>query len=131
MSKEITIGKTYAVRYPFVLRDVDVPPDDPEATSMSIKSWCPGVEWEHSDPYSDADARADAFGEMLMAVIDVHKPGRFPPRVFYTRQWKDPTGRVFGKAGLRIVTAEKFRRLCKGYRHEVYVDGAPYEGTAP
>lgn len=120
----IEIGKTYSVLYPFVLRDVDVAPDDPEAAvPKTIKSWCPGVEWERNDPYSDADACADALGEMLLTVIDIHKPGRFPVRVFYTRQWKDPNGHTFGKGALRIATMEKFRRLAKGYQHEVYIDG--------
>lgn len=119
----ITAGRVFAVAYPFVLEDVDVPPGDPEALELvTIKIWRPGVEWEQEDEGSAA-ACADAFGEMLLTVVDVHKPGRFPTRVFYMRQWKDPTGKVFGKGGLRIATLEKFKRLCRGYRHDIWVDG--------
>lgn len=120
MKEQIEVGKTYNVRYPFVLEDVELPPDDPEATQMAkVKSWRPGVKWEQDDEYSDAAACADAFGEMLLTVVDVHKPGRFPTRVFYTRQWKDPNGRVFGKGGLRITTLERFRRISRGYQHQI------------
>ena len=123
MKQQIETGKTYSVRYPFVLEDVELPPDDPEATQPAIvKSWRPGVEWERDDDGS-AEAVAEAMGEMLLTVIDVHKPGRFPTRVFYTRQWKDPTGRVFGKAGLRITTIDAFRRRMSCYMHEFWLDG--------
>lgn len=117
------IGKTYTVTFPFVLEDVEILPDDPEATELvKVKSWRPGIEWEQHDS-GDSDACADALGEMLLTVVDVHRPGRFPTRVFYTRQWKDPMGRVFGKGGLRITTLEAFRRRVAGYKHEVYVGG--------
>ena len=123
MKPKIEVGKTYSVRYPFVLEDVELPPDDPDATQMSnVKSWRPGVEWDQVDEYC-AYACADAFGEMLLTVIDVHKPGRFPTRVFYTRKWKDPNGKVFGKCGLRITTVDRFRRISSCYKHEIWVDG--------
>ena len=123
MKIEVETGKTYSVRYPFVLEDVELPPDDQEATQMAmVKSWRPGVDWEQADEYR-ADAVAEGMGEMLLTVIDIHKPGRFPTRVFYTRQWKDPSGRVFGKGGLRITTVDAFRRLMSGYRHEFWLDG--------
>ena len=129
---DITIGETYATPYPFVRREVELPPDSPDATGMATTmSWVPGVEREHYHHESDADAYADGLGEMLMTVIDVHKPGRFPARVFYTRQWKDPSGHVFGKAGLRIVTAEKFRRLRKGYQHEFDLRASQHQEPHP
>jgi hypothetical protein len=115
----IEIGKTYEVAYPFVLEEVDLPPDDPEGGMRSVKSWRPGVGFIHSDPNCDADSYADAFGQMLLTVVDVHKPGKYPARVFYTRKWRDPKGREFGKAGLRITTTPAFKRLLAGYRHEI------------
>ncbi|MFZ5621139.1 MAG: hypothetical protein ACOY5W_08980 [Pseudomonadota bacterium] len=120
MEQQITVGETYSVRYPFVREKVELFGEDGPYETMS---WRPGAEWEQEDEYRDAVACADAFGEMLLTVVSLHKPGRFPTRAFYTRQWKDPDGRVFGKGGLRISTAEKFRRISKGYRHEVWVDG--------
>ena len=97
--------------------------DEPEATQMQmVKSWRPGVEWEQDDEYA-AHGVAEALGEMLLTVVDIHKPGRFPTRVFYTRQWKDPNGKVFGKAGLRITTLDAFRRRLRGYMHEFWLDG--------
>ena len=123
MKQEIEIGKTYSVSYPFFTEEVELPPDDPEATQMQmVKSWRPGVEWEQDDEYA-AHRVAEALGEMLLTVVDIHKPGRFPTRVFYTRQWKDPNGKVFGKAGLRITTLDAFRRRLRGYMHEFWLDG--------
>lgn len=122
MSDPIEVGRTYVVRYPFVRSEVELPLNDPEATEIvTVKGWRPGVDFvQYGD---DHDACADAFGEMLLTVVSLHKPGRFPVRVFYTRQWKDPDGKVFGKGALRIATQEKFRRISKGYRHELWIDG--------
>ncbi|MDF8912879.1 hypothetical protein OU568_26610 [Escherichia coli] len=123
MKQDIEIGKTYGVSYPFFTEEVELPPDDPEATQMQmVKSWRPGVEWEQDDEYATHGV-AEALGEMLLTVVDVHKPGRYPTRVFYTRQWKDPNGKVFGKAGLRITTLDAFRRRLRGYMHEFLLDG--------
>lgn len=123
MNCEFEAGHTYRVLYPFVLEDVELPPDDPEATQPAVvKSWRPGVVMEQEDQQSFYGA-ADAMGQMLLTVVDIHKPGRFPTRVFYTRQWEDPSGRVFGKGALRITTLPAFKRLMRGYRHEFWVDG--------
>lgn len=117
-------GKTYVVSYPFVLQQVEVPSDDPDSFGMmEITSWCPGIRWESFDASCEGDAVADGLGEMHLTVVDVHKPGRYPTRVFYTRQWKDPIGNVFGKGGLRIATEEKFRRLARGYKHDFIMNG--------
>lgn len=120
----IEIGKTYTVRYPFVLAEVELWPDDPEATApVTVKCWRPGTEFEEVEtPYnSRTECYAGGHGSMLLTVIDVHRPGKFPTRVFYTRQWRDPTGKVFGKGGLRIKTQQAFNRMLAGYRHEYEV----------
>lgn len=83
---------------------------------MTVQSWRPGVRWVQV--YDDSEAEAEGIGAMLLTVIDVHKPGRFPARVFFTRQWRDPDGKVFGKGGLRITTVPAFLRRTKGYMHE-------------
>lgn len=105
-----------AVVYPFVLEKVRVPEvGGPE----TIISWRPGVRYQmrnvsgESEGYSEAIA--DGIGAQILTEVSRHKPERFPERVFYTRQWIAPDGRRFGKGGLHIATAEKFRRLTRGY----------------
>ena len=120
----VIAGQSFEVPYPFVRVTVELPPDDPEANQMAtVESWRPGVEWSQDSPYCEAEAAADGIGAMLLTVIDVHKPGRFPARVFFTRQWRDPDGKVFGKSGLRITTVPAFLRRTKGYMHEFYLNG--------
>lgn len=53
---------------------------------------------------------------MRLTVVSVHRPGRFPTRVFFTRQFVTPDGKAFGKSKLHIVTVEKFRRLSSRYQ---------------
>lgn len=120
---ELELGKTYQVPYPFVREEVELSPTDPEATHPNIvRSWRPGVDMER-DEFGATYGSAEAMGEMLLTVIDVHKPGKFPTRVFYTRQWRDPSGRVFGKSGLSITTLASFRGRLRGYRHPFWLDG--------
>jgi hypothetical protein len=59
---------------------------------------------------------------MILTVVETFKPGRFPTRVFYTRQFIDPDGKTFGKSRLHIVTLEKFRRISAKYRLPYDVD---------
>lgn len=113
----VSAGAVFTVPYPYFREEVELPPYDPEATSMmTVQSWRPGVRWVQV--YDDSEAEAEGIGAMLLTVIDVHKPGRFPARVFFTRQWRDPDGKVFGKGGLRITTVPAFLRRTKGYMHE-------------
>lgn len=109
MKQQITAGETHSVRYPFAREEVEL--CDGPATG-----WRPGCRSVQN--YDDFDFIADGHGEMLLTVVSTHKPGKFPERVFYTRQWKDPDGRVFGKGALRNTTAGNFRKLLRGYRHE-------------
>lgn len=110
-------GAVFTVPYPYFREEVVLPPDDPEATSMvTAITWRPGVRWVQV--YDDSEAEAEGMGAMLLTVIDVHKPGRFPARVFFTRQWRDPDGKLFGKGALRITTVPAFLRRTKGYMHE-------------
>ena len=119
------VGRQYEVRHPFVRStytafDVDGPYED--------ECWRPGFEFSANQDEEGADAAADQWGKAIYTVIDVHKPGRFPTRVFYTRAWEDPDGKRFGKGTLRMVTLEKFSRMLKGMRHGLYVDGDWFEG---
>jgi hypothetical protein len=122
-------GDVFDVKYPFVRCEVDV--FDGVNSFVPTKSWRPGCE-----PYCDESDHghyrepgtewvAHAYGSMILEVIDLHKPGKYPERVFYIRQWKAPNGVVFGKGQLRITTKAAFKRLCAGYRHEVDIVGDP------
>ena len=58
---------------------------------------------------------ADATGEMILTVVSTHKLGA-AERVFYTRQWRDPDGKVFGAdSKLRITSSAGFTMLTRGY----------------
>jgi len=107
-------GAVFHVRYPFVRCIATVCGEDgPE----EIPSWRPGVSIENCGPYGeDTECVANGEGAMILTVIDVHKPGRFPTRVFFTREFISPDGNRFGKRGLRMTTVDAFRRRAAGYQ---------------
>jgi hypothetical protein len=89
-----------------------------------VRTWKPGVEMEQVYiPPDDCDTEcvAEGVGEIILTVVSVHKPGRYPTRVFFTRRWRDPGGKEFGKNACRVATVEKFRRLSRGYYHEYVI----------
>ena len=107
-------GTVFDVAYPFVREDVQLFGEDGHYTT---KSWRPGVRFEPVYP-DDSEAVADGMGAQIVTVVSTHKPGpTWPERVFYTREWRNPTGGRFGKKGLRVKTTAAFRRLIQGYRH--------------
>jgi hypothetical protein len=116
----VKAGDVFRVKYPFIRCEVDVPDPDPEGfLFVTIKSWKPGVELVQQPPYGDwSEAQCDGEGFMVLTVVDVHKPGRFPSRVFFTRNWIDPDHKAFGKGGLHIMTQQAFKRRAAGYMHE-------------
>jgi hypothetical protein len=123
-------GEVFRVKYPFVRFDFDELAGDLEGGVVTVKSWKPGVEFVPVGYYGeDSEGVCDGEGEMVLTVVDVHKPGRFPSRVFFTRSWVDPDGKAFGKGGLHIMTAQAFKRRVAGYMHE-YRLRAPEEITA-
>lgn len=114
MSEEFTPGAEIEIAYPFVLENVSmIDADGPYET----KSWRPGTRGEPVPP-DDAEMVAHGIGSQIMTIVSVHKPGKYPTRVFFTRRWRDPRGREFGKAKLCMTTAACFRIRCRGYRHE-------------
>lgn len=117
------IGSVFHVPYPFI-RDTWVEHYDGEDGPMTdeIPTWQPGVRAESCDvgnDYSHVErwAEADAMGSQIITVVGVYRPGRFPTRVFFTRRWRDPDGKVFGKTKCRITTVSAFATLIQGYRH--------------
>ena len=111
---EIIPGAVFEVRHPFIRStysgfEMDGP--------FEIKCWRPGTRTEPCAP-DDFDVVADGDGTQVLTVVSVHKPGRFPTRVFYTRLWRGPDGKEFGNSSLRVKTAQQFRQLATGYRHD-------------
>lgn len=114
----LSAGDVFEVVYPFVRDVFDDYEDDwrtGESHSKKVPTWKPGTIAESCGP-EDFEDVCHARGAMLLTVVSIHKPGRFPTRVFYTRQWRSPDGKTFGKGGLRMTTSAAFRRLCSGYR---------------
>lgn len=113
MSERYTPGAVLAVAYPFV-REATTLLD--EEGPYETETWRPGTRFAPVPPdYSESVA--DAMGEMQITIVSTHKPGRFPTRVFYTREWVDPDGKRFGKPKLHTATAATVTRMLNGYRH--------------
>jgi hypothetical protein len=113
------------VRYPFVREKVSLRDEDEEGCgSVEVDSWRPGVRYEQYRGSGDGytETICDGWGVMRLAEISRHKPGKYPERIFYTRQFVDPAGKVFGKPKLRMTTAQNFKVLCAGYRFESDID---------
>ena len=111
----IQAGFIATIRYPFV-RDTFI--EYTEGGSADLPSWKPGIEVVSAGQYGEVvDAIAHGEGEMTLSVVGVFKPGRFPTRVFYTRKFKNPDGKEFGKGKLHIATLGKFRRLARGFHY--------------
>ena len=82
-----------------------------------VQTWNPGVRFETCGQYGeDAETICDGFGKQILTVIDVHKPGKYPTRVFYTAHFITPDGTKFGKGKLRITTIDAFRRRADGFK---------------
>jgi hypothetical protein len=111
-------GAVFRAPYPFVRTTYTEQDEDGYA---EVKSWKPGTRFVERFIYPDhieSDCLADGVGEIILTVVSIHKPGRFPTRVFFTRKWQRPDGREFGKPKCHCVTSDKFKRLAKGYRFD-------------
>lgn len=114
-------GEEFRVRFPFI-RDEYAAFD--EEGPVNVKTWRPGVGFEAVGPYGEeSEAYANGEGWMILSVVGVYKPGRFPTRVFYTRKFISPSGDEFGKGKLQICTLEKFRRISASYQYPYVLDG--------
>lgn len=116
--KEFIKGQFFEVRYPFVRTEFETVDED---GPYKVQSWKPGVDQILTGPDGESTSTAHGEGTMTLTVVDVFKPGRYPTRVFFTRSFAPPTGAAFGKNKLRVATAEKFRRLARGYAHHYRV----------
>lgn len=126
------IGEVFRVPHPFVRGTFTQYDEDEDGFSSSeIQTWRPGlrVENRHSPIWTGEDVPdptnvADAIGAQILTVVGVYRPGRFPTRVFYERQWVDPDGKMFGKRKCRMTTVPAFYRIVAGFR-------VPYELVDP
>jgi len=117
MTLEIKVGATIDVGYPFVRESISL------FGEAAIMTWRPGTRFEPVPP-DDTRSFADAIGAMVLTIVSIHRPGKFPTRVFYTRRWRGPDGREFGKNNLHVRTLGYFKALCRGYRYDFEVKGA-------
>lgn len=109
------VGEVITFPYPFVRETFHRTDMDEDGISNTEEpTWKPGT---RSDACGDdVENVADGMGSCVITVADVHKPGRYPTRVFFTRTWISPEGKPFGKKKLRITTAATFRVWASGYR---------------
>lgn len=105
---------SFLVPFPFVLTMGTVLDED---GPCEVASWRPGVDRVLVPPDGGDEVRYHGEGFMVLTVVSVHKPGKYPPRVFYTRKWIDPQGKEFGKNNLRVTSQGNFRRLIQGYHY--------------
>lgn len=119
---EIQPGEVFVLSYPFIRGFYFEDDKSPTPT------WQPGV-WPEMSRDWEEELVADGVGEMHLRVVSTHKPGRYPERVFYIRQWRDPDGRVFGTTALKIASVHKFRRLTAGYAFPYRLQEAQGEGV--
>ncbi len=115
----LKIGETYKVKYPFIRCVYTI--YDEEGYS-DVDCWRPGCR-EIMISQEGGGLEADGEGEMILEIISVHKPGKYPERIFYIRKWKDPSGEVFGRVALRICTTAKFKRLSDRYYYDYELAG--------
>ncbi len=118
--QDLTPGSYFEVPYPFVRSTFDKHEEDEEGwVTREVATWRPGTEYDEDD-HGRRSFAADDHGLMILEIISVHRPGKYPTRVFYLRRWRDPDGKTFGKTKLRITTLAAFERLLRGYRHPYY-----------
>jgi len=119
-SSRVIAGAIIEVGHPFIRDKYSA--FDGEGNYEAI-GWRPGTRTEFVCPDAMVDV-ADAVGTQILTVVSIHKPGRFPMRVFYTRQWRDPDGVTFGKGHLRMKTLQAFVALINGYRYPFEISDA-------
>lgn len=124
-------GDVFTVTYPFMRDSFSMPDFDGESfTEVVLPTWKPGCDYRPCAP-DDTEGFCHAEGKMELTVVEVFKPGKYPTRVFFTRQWIGPDGKKFGKANLRIMTLPAFKRRAAGWFADPYViDAEDEDGVA-
>lgn len=116
----------HEIAFPFILEEYDGIKDGEE---FKGESWRPGTRMCRGDEW-EVWSEADAMGKMVLEVVSMHKPGKYPERTFYLRSFIDPTGRKFGKQKMRVISSAGFKAMLRGYRHPYDVVGIDDERPA-
>lgn len=117
MSTDVRPGARFSVPYPYVRDDETGEP-----------RWRPGTRPEQIAT-DEVENMADGVGAQELEVVSLHQPGKYQHRVFFKRQWVDPDGNRFGKAGLKVASIRKFRALAAGFAHP-YTVARPEKASA-
>ncbi|KKM19361.1 hypothetical protein LCGC14_1656430 [marine sediment metagenome] len=121
------VGQTYQVKpYPFVRSEYETFIESGEHKE-SITTWRPGVDLSEASYEENGFCHGE--GAMMLTVVSIHKPGKYPTRIFYVRQWEAPDGTRFGKKGLQCKALAGFSLLRAGYRYAY--DIIDYETEVP
>lgn len=123
MKTIIEEGVTYKVEYPFVRCKYNIIDGE---NYIETDGWKPGIIYTGECAEQEASPVAEGLGQVRMEVVSIHKPGKYPMRIFFLRSFVNPDGEEFGKGKLRITTAGNFTILCKGYRYTYEYDGEEY-----
>lgn len=110
--KQLKPGDVFTLKHPFVLEE------DRDAEGNLECTWRPGV--LHEDGGDTLVCNGE--GTQVLQVISLHRPGAFRTRVFYTRQFIDPSGAPVSKPKLRVCGTGPFQSLTAGYRHAYEID---------
>ena len=109
-------GATFRTPFPFLASKKQL---FDEAGAREIISWRPGLEYEAQPPEGGwSKSYCNGWGSRIIEIISLHKPGKYPERVFFTRRWQPPNGAEFGKSACRVTTLSTMRRWLR--------DGHPY-----
>ena len=108
----VAVGQTITVKFPFYVEQIVK--HEISGESYPEEAWVPGCKDEFVYP-DDSELVANGVGEMILDVVDIHKPGTYPERVFYTRRWVDPDGNEFSSGRLQITTIPTFKKRAAGY----------------
>jgi hypothetical protein len=120
-------GDRFEMKHPFI-REKHLYTDEEGSTEHN--QWRPGVRATDNGP-EGSTCEADGVGFQILTVVSLHKPGRYPARVFYTRRWRDPDGREFGKQKLYCKAVAAFTTLTGGYRYRVAFTASNPPGVCP
>ncbi|MBL4826121.1 MAG: hypothetical protein JKY66_00140 [Spongiibacteraceae bacterium] len=114
-SVDIIEGAVFEIAYPFS-RTIFLDKDAGQSASWEPRTY------EVLIYPDDSEMAADANGKCTLSVVSVHRPGKFPTRVFFTRKFTNPAGHTFGKNKLIIKTMGNFRRLISGYLYPYKIE---------
>ncbi|PCI04587.1 MAG: hypothetical protein COB78_09855 [Hyphomicrobiales bacterium] len=112
----------FEVKYPFAL---DKYPSYSDTPAQEV--WIPGFKVSEDETENGNILYAHDHGKAIYTVVSIHRPGKYPIRVLYTRHWVDPTGTAIKGKGLRCLSIAKFKRDSTKYAYDDRVEIVDYE----